>query len=86
MGREGPFFCHSSALWDPGVSGQRVVLIHRSSLKKWCSQKVLQTSAPDTFLLRERLAGASELPTHEPQRTYSFVSFVAYAPHKLLVR
>jgi hypothetical protein len=50
------------------------------------SQMLLQCSAPDTFLLRERFAGVSDLSTHGPQRGYSFVSFVAYAPHKLLLR
>jgi hypothetical protein len=50
------------------------------------SPNLRRSKAVATFLLRERLAGASELPTDEPQRPYSFVSFVAYAPHELLVR
>jgi hypothetical protein len=49
------------------------------------STKLLQSSAPDTFLL-QRFAGASDLFVHGPQRGYSFISFGAYAPHELLVR
>src|SRR5215212_2008653 len=50
------------------------------------SPNLRRSKAIAAFLLRDRFASASDLSAHEPQRPYSFVSFVPYAPHELLVR
>jgi hypothetical protein len=50
------------------------------------SPNLRRSKAVATFLLRERFAGASDLFAYEPQRSYSFVSFVLYAPQELLIR
>src|SRR5215212_8698275 len=82
-GRSSPF----APTWPPPEPLFRDTSRFSKQFRKVNSQKLLQSSAPAIFLLRrERFAGASDLSAQGPQRRCSFVSFVLYASHELLVR